>query len=102
MPFESLPLETILLICDNLDAAGLNALARTCSFMSSVVDPLLYQQAVKRDEYKPKVLYAVIYRQTNAVSKFLKTGVLMGAFENYTINAEFIRSHLPGVSVEKR
>lgn len=82
MSLESLPFEILLLICNNLDAAGLNVLTRTCSRISRLLDRLLYQQAVKSDGYKHKFLYAVIYGQTNAVFKFLKAGVLMSAFED--------------------
>lgn len=104
MSFESLPSEILLLICNNLDTADLNALTRTCSLMSNMLDSLLYQQAVKSDEYKTKFkfLYAVIYRQANAVSKFFKAGVLMSAFEDYTDDVHLVRRHSRCSVVEKR
>ncbi|QKX59347.1 uncharacterized protein TRUGW13939_06481 [Talaromyces rugulosus] len=102
MSFESLPSEILVLVCENLDAAGLNVLARTCSLMFSLLDPLLYQQAVKSDAYKVEFLHAVIHRQADAVSKFLKAGVSMSAFEDNTEDAIFIRSHSRCISVEKR
>lgn len=77
----SLPHELLLLVCDHLNIADLNALARTCSSLASLFDPLLYQQAIKSGEYKYKFIFATVYGQISAVSKFLKAGVSMSAFD---------------------
>ena len=81
MLFGSLPLEVLLLICDNLNVADLNALARTCSSMVGLLDPLLYQQAIKSGNYKSQFIFAVIHGQSSVVSKFFKAGASMSAFD---------------------
>jgi ankyrin repeat protein len=72
--------------------------------MSRLLDSLLYQQAVTNGEYqyKSKFLYTVVYGQTKAVSKFLKAGVLMSAFDNYDEWAARIRYLSSCISEEKR
>lgn len=104
MSLKSLPVEILLLICGDLDTADLNALTRTCSPMFSLLGDFLYQRTVKSGEYKSefKFLYAVIYRQANAVSKFLKAGVSMSAFKGYTRSAQPIRRMFSCLSAEKR
>lgn len=104
MSLKSLPLELLLLICGDLDTADLNALTRTCGHVFSLLNHLLYQRAVKSDEYKSefRFSYAVIYRQANAVSKFLKAGISMSAFEDYTEDINLIRDTSYCLSAEKR
>ncbi|KAF3395527.1 hypothetical protein DPV78_008596 [Talaromyces pinophilus] len=81
MLFGSLPVEVLLLICDNLNIADLNALARTCSSLVGLLDPLLYQQAIKSGNYKSQFIFAVIHGQSSVVSKFFKAGASMSAFD---------------------
>ncbi|KAF3398964.1 hypothetical protein DPV78_006463 [Talaromyces pinophilus] len=81
MLFGSLPLEVILLVCDNLNIADLNALVRTCTSLARLLDSLLYQQAIKSSDYISQFIFAVIRGQSSAVSKFLKAGVSMSTFK---------------------
>lgn len=78
-------------------------MASTCTFMFNLLDSYLYRKAFKSDEYKCRFLYAVVYGQTNAVSKFLQTGVLMSEFKDYTgYFPQYDRHRVHSVSVEKR
>jgi ankyrin repeat protein len=103
MSFESLPIELFWLIANHLELPCLKEMANTCTFMFNLLDAYLYRKAFQSDEYKSRFLYAVVYGQTNAVSKFLQTGVLMSEFKDYTgYCSPYGRHRVPSVSVEKR
>ena len=103
MSFESIPIELFWLIANHLELPYLKEMASTCTFMVNLLDPYLYQKAFKSDEYKSQFLYAVVYGQTNAVSKFLQIGVLMSEFKDYTgYCPQYDRHRVPSVSVEKK
>lgn len=103
MSFESLLIELFWLMANHLELRHLKEMASTCTFMFNLLDPFLYRKALKSDEYKSRFLYAVVYSQTNAVSKFLQTGVLMSEFKDYTgYCPQYDRHRVPSVSVEKR
>lgn len=102
--FPSLPLEIFLIIAQNLGLEDISTMMRTCSYMATMLEPILYKRAIAAgtSEYASRFTYAAMEGSASAISKFLKAGARMDGFDDFKVSYKGIFYGSPSWNVSKR